>query len=86
MRSRGTNLPSSPCQVYYSSSKETAVEDFVPTDDMTRTTGSETTITLNDLVPNTMYTIEVSAVNGAGEGERSGEVTAETDPAGRFTL
>ena len=62
------------------------MEDFVPTDDMTRTTGSETTITLSDLVPNTIYTIEVGAVNGAGEGERSDEVTAETDPAGRFTV
>ena len=62
------------------------MEDFVPTDDMTRTTGNETTITLSDLVPNTMYTIEVSAVNGAGEGEPSDKVTAVTDPAGRFTV
>ena len=39
---------------------------------------TETNITLNNLNPGTLYSISVSAINGAGEGMKSSLIAANT--------
>ncbi len=67
--------------MYYTGTKITTVEGFEPVSGTLDTSGPETEIVITDLVPDTVYTFSIAAVNGAGEGERSEQLWITTQLA-----
>ena len=66
-------------QIYYTGTKEADL-DFSDVGDVF-TPGTGRMISLTSLTPDTIYTITVAAINGAGEGDRSTAITQRTDVA-----
>ena len=66
-------------QIYYTGTKE-ADSRFSDVGDVF-TLGAGRMMNLTGLTPDTVYTITVAAINGAGEGDRSTAITQRTDMA-----
>ncbi len=67
--------------MYYSSRKATDTQGFVPVNTSIDTQDSTTQTVLTGLVPNTIYTISIAALTGAGEGTRSDKIEMTTQQA-----